>query len=96
MTGNIFKDWLTKIDSDMVKQKTKIVIFMDNVSSHKVNVSLSNVNKLYIPANSMSKIQPLDQGIIKILKSNYRRLIFKYAVHLLDQDQLVLIQLQST
>lgn len=84
MTGNIFKDWLTKIDSDMVKQKRKIVIFMDNVSSHKVNISLSNVNKLYIPANSISKIQHLDQGIIKMFKSNYRHLIFKYAVRLLD------------
>ena len=88
MTKNIFTDWLTKLDLNMKKQNRKIVLFMDNVGSHKTENSsrLTNVRIEFLPANTTAKIQPLDQGIIRSFKALYRREIINELLHIMDLE----------
>lgn len=74
MTTNIFTDWLKRVNKKMIKQKRKILLFIDNAPSHSV-VSLSNVTLKFLPPNTSSIIQPMDQGVIKALKSKYRNFL---------------------
>jgi hypothetical protein len=55
----------------------KVLPTMDNFSAHKSAVEetllLANIQILFLPANSTSLYQPLDQGIIQNFKTHYRQ-----------------------
>ena len=81
MTSNIFTEWLKKIDKDMIKQKRKILLFMDQSPTHPQEIDfLQNVKIIFFPANCTSKLQPLDLGIIKSFKVHYRKRLIQHAL----------------
>ena len=75
MTSEIFVEWLLELDKDMRKQKRNILLFADKAPCHGVSMlpKLSNVTLHFLPANTTSQIQPLDQGIIRAMKAHYRK-----------------------
>ncbi len=57
------------------------MLIIDNATSHNVlNLNLTNIQILFIPANTTSKLQPLDNGIISAIKMRYRRKFVKYLI----------------
>ena len=60
----------------MIKQKRRVVLFVDNFSGHKVP-SRSNVIVEFSLLNITSVTQPLDAGIIKANKDYFRREMFR-------------------
>jgi hypothetical protein len=67
MTGAIFKEWLFWCDSKM--KGRKVALLMDNFSAHEAaveDIQLQNTIIIWLPTNSTSRYQPLDQGIICI------------------------------
>lgn len=92
MNAKIFEGWLRKFDAILRGQKRKAVLFCDNASSHdvagaeRVNmhgleaIQLSNLSIVFLPANTTSVIQPLDQGIIAALKVGYKRRLLEWNI----------------
>lgn len=91
MTNVIFKVVLKDLDKDMVSQKRKIILFLDNCSAHgtyaEMQDSLRNVKLAFFPPNTTSHLQPLDQGIIQSLKVHYRAKLLRDVVAKLGEDQ---------
>lgn len=75
MTGSIFTEWIEIFNEEMKKEKRKVLLLLDNAPCHPKNLKFSNVNVLFLPANTSSTSQPLDQGIIQSFKLMYRRRI---------------------
>ena len=73
MTTNIFMLWLNEFNRRMKSQKRHVSLFLDNAPSHPHDVTMSNVKLVYLPPNTISLLQYLDQGIIKNMKVHYRR-----------------------
>lgn len=73
MTSSIFTSWIRKFDAQMVRQKRKVIVFLDNCSAHPHLTDLRAVRLCFLPANTTAKTQPCDAGIIKNLKSHYRK-----------------------
>ncbi len=71
MTAELFHAWLLDLDKKIIRKKRKLVLFIDNCPSHAKNVQLKNLRVEFLPPNATSKLQPLDQGIIKVLKQYY-------------------------
>ena len=77
MTSEIMRDWLRWFDERM--SGWKVVLLMDNFSAHDValrqinasDIHPQNTRVVYLPANSTSRSQPLDQGIINAWKLHY-------------------------
>jgi len=57
----------------MKKENRKILLLLDNAPVHNTDKVFSNIELYYLPLNSTSKIQPLDQGIIKAFKAHYTK-----------------------
>ena len=70
MTSQIF-EWLAAWDSYLTKVNLKILLLVDNCTAHSHVSTLKNIQLEFLPPNTISLIQPMDQGIIKNLKTLY-------------------------
>ncbi|XP_071965525.1 tigger transposable element-derived protein 6-like [Antedon mediterranea] len=86
MTGALFDDYLTDLNNQMRFQGRNILLFLDNASSH-VGLEKSNIKLAFLPPNTTSVLQPLDQGIIKAFKSRYRAKLLRSVLAKVDDAQ---------
>ena len=80
MKGDIFEAWILQLNKQMKPQNPKVIIIMDNASSHIISfakvdksrgfsaLESSNMTLVFLPPNVTSVVQPLDQGIISSFK----------------------------
>ena len=73
MTSQIFNEWLAAWDSYLTKVNRKIVLHVDNCTAHPHVSTLKKIQLEFLPPNTTSLIQPMDQGIIKNLKTLYHK-----------------------
>lgn len=79
MTADCFRSWLASVNSEMMKRNRNILMFIDNCPAHPKGLRFSNIRVEFLPPNSTSCLQPLDQGIIKVVKHYYRKkLVLRY------------------
>lgn len=65
----------------------KLVLCLDNLSGHEKDVwevALQNTQIIWLPANTTSKYQPMDQGIIRAWKAYTRRHYIRYLIAKVD------------
>ena len=63
-----------------------VVLFLDNATSHKIEREYSNLKVIFLPTNTTSVLQPLDQGIIFTIKQNYRKHFLTRILNHIDDD----------
>ncbi len=59
----------------MRQKGENILVLLENGAAHPSDVPLTNIELSFLPLNTTSKIQPLDQGIIGCCKKHYRKQI---------------------
>jgi hypothetical protein len=90
MTSEIFAEWLQAFDLRMQRLgKEKALLLLDNFSGHKASKmrdlpELRCTEILYLPANTTSKLQPLDAGIIRNFKLYYHKRFNRYILQRLE------------
>lgn len=94
MTGLIMEEYLRWLDNKMRGEGRKVLLLMDNFSGHELGVilvggkeALVNVRIEWLPPNTTSHWQPLDQGIIASFKLQYRRLWISYMLRQYEADK---------
>ena len=87
-----------QVNTKMKSEQRNIVMLLDNAPTHiPPNTTkktlmgfdvyrLSNVTIIFLPANTTSIVQPLDQGIIAAYKAHYRAHLVQHIIHELDSD----------
>ena len=70
MTGAIFAHWLSQWNEQLHRQKRKVLLLIDNAPGHVCD-EYDNIEIIFLPPNTTSKLQPLDQGIISWVKRQY-------------------------
>ncbi|KAG0438971.1 Tigger transposable element-derived protein 6 [Dictyocoela muelleri] len=71
MRTSDFNLWLFDLNQSFKQKKQKILLVLDNCPSHKVTCELTNIETLFLPKNSTSRLQPLDAGIIRSFKAKF-------------------------
>lgn len=85
MKSILFEEVLKIFNRKMRLQGRKVLLFLDNCTSHP-HLELSNVQLVFLPPNTTSACQPLDQGIISAFKWFYRQTFVKDMVRKLDES----------
>lgn len=90
--SGLWYKYLRNLNDKMRIQGRQIILITDNCPSHPhpnsppensegpIPPTLTHLKLLYLPPNSTSKLQPLDQGIIASFKAAYRRQYADYMV----------------
>lgn len=84
MTSAIFTDWLQKWDKQL---KRRILLIVDNCRAHPF-IHLKNIRIEFLPPNTTSILQPMDMGIIKVLKGMYRSKLVKFVLQKIEENVL--------
>lgn len=63
MNAKIFEQYMTRLDRAFGYKNRKVAILLDNASVHKLAKEFSNIKLVFLPANTTSKLQPLDAGM---------------------------------
>ncbi|XP_062582039.1 tigger transposable element-derived protein 4-like [Saccostrea cucullata] len=87
MTGDIFTTWVKQLDKKMKKKKRKIALVIDNCPAHPKIPALQSIELIFLPPNTTSKTQPMDQGIIQNLKVHYRKRVLLRYIAAIDKKE---------
>lgn len=79
MDREIFAEWINNMERKCAATNRKVLMLLDNFSCHYVpDLKLKFVRLLFLPPNTTSKSQPLDQGIIQNMKAHYKKGLINY------------------
>jgi hypothetical protein len=98
LNTTIMSEWLHAFYQHIGTTR-EVLLTMDNLSAHNTALELcpppTNIRICWLPANSTSRFQPLDQGIIQSFKCHYRRqwLSFMLDAFTSDRNLLTLMNL---
>ncbi|ELU05436.1 hypothetical protein CAPTEDRAFT_46694, partial [Capitella teleta] len=86
MTSELFLQWLQSVNARFRREKRHIAMIVDNAPCHpRPSFSLSNVTLYFLPPNTTSITQPMDQGVIRCIKERYRRGVIERLIKAMDK-----------
>ena len=65
MDSHIFEEWVRKLDRTFPMEGRKIVLLIDDCPAHPSVSNLTNVQLVFLPPNTTSVLQPMDQDVIR-------------------------------
>ena len=65
MDGTLFEEWLRELDRKFEMQGRKIVMIVDDCPAHPEVSGLKAIHLQFLPPNTTSCTQPMDQGVIR-------------------------------
>lgn len=66
-----FGFWIKQLDETMIKNNRKILLIIDNSLIIQKDIALENVELIFFPPYITRNLQPLNLGVIKVLKHYY-------------------------
>ena len=87
MEGEIMEAILKKLNHRLSCSNRTILLMMDNAGCHPEDLKekFSNIKDGFLPANTTSKLQPLDLGIIQNFKVHYRTFLLRHVIAKIDE-----------
>ena len=86
MISSLFNMWLFNWNNELIKERKKILLVIDNASSHKILNDFSNIETIFLPPNTTGTLQPMDRGVIRSFKCKFTALKLNHIIDLVDSD----------
>ena len=87
MNSELFEEWVREQDEKFENEGRKVALIIDNCPAHPVIENLKSITLYFLPPNTTSALQPMDQGVIWSLKSKYRTRIIQKVLAAIDQGK---------
>ena len=73
MDGKLFEGWPRELDRMFAFEGRNVAFVIDNCPAHPHIDNLNSIKLYFVPPDTISKIQLMDQGVIRSLKAKYRK-----------------------
>ena len=71
MDAKINCDYVRRLDAKFHVEGSKVALIIDNCRAHPNVDNIKAIKLVFLPLNTTSKTQPMDQGVIRALKAFY-------------------------
>ena len=83
----LFDEWVLEVDRRFTKEGRKIFLLVDNCPAHPSIDNLVSTELIFLPPNTTSKLQPMDQGVIRSLRAHYTTMSFKKLIEAIEKKK---------
>ena len=87
MTGVLFEEWIRKLDSSFRAQSREVTLLIDNCPAHPEIKNLTNIKLIFLPPNTTSVLQPMDQGVTRSLKAHYQKKVVRLCIKEVESNK---------
>ena len=89
MDSTLFEEWVRELDNQFEKENRTIALTIDNRRAHPEIGGLKAIDLFFLPPNTTSVLQPMDQGVIRSLTATYRTKVVQKMVEAIDGNKLL-------
>ena len=90
MGSILFEEWVREVDRRFTKEGGKIALLVDNYPAHPSIDNLVSTELIFLPSNTTSKFQLMDQGVIRSLKAHYKTMSIKKVIEAMEKKKTLL------
>ena len=90
MDSILFEEWVRDVNKKFQAEERKVALIIDNSPAHAIIENLPHASFFFLPPNTTSVCQSMDQGIIRCLKAHYGKRLVKLILRSLDSNKLLL------
>ena len=87
MHSVLFDDWVRDVNKKFQAKGRKVALIIDTNPAHPIIENLSHVKLVFLPPNTTSVSQPMDQGVTRCFKAHYRKRLVKLILRSLDSNK---------
>ena len=87
MDGALFEEWVRELDQKFASEGRSIALVIDKCPAHPHIENLKSIKLLFLPPNTTSATQPMDQGVIRSLKSKYLKNMVQKVIRNLEKNK---------
>ena len=86
MDSVFLEEWVRDVNKTFQAEWRKVALIIDNCPAHPIIENLSHLKLVFLPPNTTSVTQPMNQGVIRCLKAHYKKRLVKLILHSLDSN----------
>ena len=88
MDSVLFEEWVRDVNKKFHAKGRKLALIIDNCPAHPIIENLPHIKLVFfLPPNTTSMSQPMNQGFIRCLKAHYRKRSVKLILRSLDSNK---------
>ena len=87
MDGVLFEEWVRELDRKFACEENNVALVIDNCPAHPHIENLKAIKLFFLPPNTTSQTQPMDQGVIRSLKAKYRKKVVRKVIGSLEKNK---------
>ena len=84
MDSEFFSDYARRLDAKFHVEGRKVALIINNCPVHPNVNNVKAIELVFLPPNTTSETQPMDQRVIRILKSFYRTNVLRRQIKYID------------
>ena len=87
MDSILFEEWVREVDRRFTKEGRKIVLLVDTCPANPFIDNLVYTELMFLPPSTTSKLQPMDQGVIRSLNAHYKTMSIKKLIDTIEKKK---------
>ena len=85
--GILFEEWVRELDRKFLSEGINVALVIDNCHAHPHIENLKAIKLFFLPPNTTSLSQPMDQSVIRSLKVKYRTNVVGEIIRSLEKNK---------
>ena len=87
MDGVLFEKCVREMDKKFVTEERKVALVINNCPAHPQIENLKSIMLFFLPPNTTSQTQPVDQGVIRSLKAQYHNNVVRKIIRSVEKKK---------